>query len=84
MEGNDARERQHCNIFRMALGLDSLSSEKVRWYRQASKRLEPTSAVIYMSIFSGSVSNGFAVRTYLRISGVGFSDRERASKILDV
>ena len=40
----------------------SSPSEYVRWYDHASKRLDSASAIVYMSMSSGSVKRGFTVR----------------------
>jgi hypothetical protein len=58
-------------------------SLNVRWNRHASKKLLSASASAYMSISAGSVKAGFAVRTYLRMRGVGSGVREIACRILD-
>ena len=81
--GNNLRERHHSRILCKSLGRISVTSGNVRWNCQASNRLDSANAIVYISMSIGSVSNGLAVRTYLRINGVAPSHREMACKILD-
>jgi hypothetical protein len=83
MTDNNIRDRHHSRILCISLDRTSLTSGNVRWNCQASSRLDSANATVYMSMSMGSVNNGLAVRTYLRISGVASSDREMACKILD-
>lgn len=62
----------------------SLWSGNVRWYCQASIRLSSAKAIIYVSISSGSVNMGFAVRRYCRRRREEVSDKEIACMILEV
>ena len=77
------RETHHSKIFPTSLGRVSSFSLNVRWNCHASTRLDSASAVVYTSMSTGSVRRGFAVRTYLRMRGVGFGARERAWMILE-
>lgn len=77
------REKHHSRILCTSLGRVSLTSANVRWNCHASNRLDSAKAMVYVSMSIGSVSNGFAVRTYLSINGLALSDREMACKILD-
>lgn len=62
----------------------SLLSGNVLWYCQASLRLSSANAKIYLSMSSGSVNIGFAVRRYCRRRREEASDKEIASMILEV
>lgn len=74
----NSRIRHHPTKFLNNLSLAKSVSPNDRWCCHASKKLDSANAFAYKSISSGSVSIGFAVRTYLRISGEASADVEMA------
>ena len=79
----NVRKIHHSVIFLSNRKRVASVSLNVRWNRQASRRLLSASARAYKSISAGSVRGGFAVRTYLRISGLGSGASEMACIILE-
>ena len=84
MGRKDVRDRHHFRMLQINLERVSPPSGKVRWYCQASRRLECNNAIVYVSMSFGSVKRGSAARMYRRISGFGLLVIEMASRILDV
>jgi hypothetical protein len=82
-KGRYSRKMHHSMIFLSNRERVTSVSLNVRWKRHASRRLLSANASAYMSISAGSVRDGFAVRTYLSISGVGSGTSEMACRILE-
>lgn len=84
MERKDVRDRHHFRMLQINLERVSPPSGKVRWYCQASRRLEFANAIVYVSMSFGSVKRGCAARIYRRINGSELVVIEMASSTLDV